>query len=172
MTKKQITPVVGNAGTSRTFFEKIVVNAGIGRASQQPNFEAKLLEQIMRDVAHIAGQRPQVRRAKQSIAGFKVREGQVVGVRVTLRGNRMVDFFERLRTIVLPRVRDFSGIAEDAVDEHGALNLGFKDQLVFPEINPEESTFAFSVGANLVPKGRDRAKAIATYRAMGIPFKK
>ena len=92
----------------RRFFEKIVVDVGVGRLSQTPNFEEKALVQVMRDIADMTGQAPE-RPAKKSIAGFKIRENQIVGVRVTLRRDKMVDFFERLVNIVLPRVRDFCG---------------------------------------------------------------
>lgn len=155
----------------RSMLEKIVVNAGIGRASQQPNFEEKILPQIMRDVSTIAGQKPQIRRTRKSIAGFKIREGQVVGLKVTLRRRKMIDFLTRLLTIVLPRVRDFSGIGQDSVDEGGALNIGFRDQYVFPEINPEESGFAFSLGVNLVPRKHKRAQSMESYKELGVPFK-
>ncbi|MFH0890940.1 MAG: 50S ribosomal protein L5 [Candidatus Liptonbacteria bacterium] len=157
---------------SRAHIEKVVINAGIGRASQQTNFEDKILPQIIRDVSAVAGQKPQVRRARKSIAGFKIREGQVVGLKVTLRRQKMIDFLTRLFTIVLPRVRDFNGIRADAVDEGGALNIGFQDQYVFPEISPEESGFAFSLGVNLVPRKRKRPQNMESYREMGVPFKK
>lgn len=156
----------------RAFLEKAVVDAGVGRLSQTPNFEEKALVQVSRDLALMTGQKPQIRRAKKSIAGFKIREGQIVGVRVTLRRGRMVDFFERLITIVLPRVRDFSGLDVKNVDEHGVLNIGIRDQLVFPEIAPEQSPVSFSLGIALVPQVRNRAKALATWRALGVPLKK
>ena len=148
------------------------MNAGVGRASQQPNFEEKALVQVKHDLALISGQAPQVRRAKKSIAGFKIRQGQIVGVSVTLRGRKMIDFFARLITIVLPRVRDFSGIAPSAIDKGGALNIGFREQFVFPEINPEESPFIFSLGVNIVPRKKSRATAIDAYRRLGVPLKK
>lgn len=154
--------------------EKIVVNAGVGKAGQQAQFEEKTLPQITKDIAFLAGQKPQVRRAKKAIAGFRLREGQVVGLRVTLRGAKMVDFFERLVTIVLPRTHDFRGIANTSIDEGGALHVGFREQFVFPEINPEESTFSFSLGINIVPKTKkkDREKSAAMYQALGVQFKK
>lgn len=167
----------------RRFLEKAVINAGVGRASQQPNFSAQgesvsggegrkdILSQIMRDLSLITGQRPQVRRAKKSIAGFKVREGQIVGLRVTLRGRKMVDFFERLITIVLPRVRDFSGIAQRSVDRGGALSVGFREQYVFPEIIAEESPFSFSLEVTFVPRRKKRDAALDTYRKLGVPLK-
>jgi len=138
---------------ARAFLEKIVINVGVGRLSQQSNFEEKILPQIMRDIAVIAGQAPRVRRAKKSIAGFKVREGQIVGVCVTLRGRRMVDFFNRLIMIVLPRVRDFRGIDPKVVDNGGVLNVGLREHLVFNEINPEESTLIFPLEISVVSQG-------------------
>jgi large subunit ribosomal protein L5 len=152
--------------------DKIVVNAGVGRASQMANFEEKVLPQIVRDISFICGQKPKLARAKKSIAGFKTREGQIVGLQATLRGRAAVDFFERLTTIVLPRVRDFNGIDAKNVDRHGALNIGFKEQLVFPELDPEESTLSFSLGVNIVPKARNREEAVGAYRALGVAFKK
>lgn len=156
----------------RGLLEKAVVDAGVGRLSQQPNFEEKILPQVMRDIAAITGQQPQIRRAKESIAGFKIREGQIVGLRVTLRGAKMVDFFERLITIVLPRVRDFGGLERSAVDQGGTLNVGVRDQLVFPEINAENSPITFSLGASMVPKKKDHGKSLETFLALGVPLKK
>jgi large subunit ribosomal protein L5 len=152
--------------------EKIVVNAGVGRLSQQGNFTEKILPQVIRDLGLLAGQKPQFRSAKKSIAGFKIREGQVVGLRVTLRGRRAVDFFERFLRIVLPRVRDFSGISRRAVDAHGILNVGLKEQLVFPEINPEDSPVIFPLGVNIVPRTKNRAAAMGFYEELGVPFQK
>ena len=152
------------------FLEKIVINAGVGRLSQQPNFEQKIQPQVVRDISVIAGQMPELRKAKKSISGFKTREGQVVGVKVTLRRRKMVDFFERLITIVLPRLRDFRGIDTAFIDDVGTLNLGFTEQMVFPEINPEESPVTFSLGLNIVPRKKRREEAIAEYRKLGVPF--
>ena len=158
--------------TARAFLEKIVVNAGVGRASQAAQFEEKVLPQITRDLAAITGQKPEVRPAKKSIAGFKMREGQIVGTRITLRGKKAVDFFERLITIVIPRVRDFTGIDPHTIDTHGILNIGFKEQYVFPEINPEESIMTFPLGINIVPREKKRPAALEAYRALGVPLKK
>src|SRR6185369_3607817 len=154
----------------RKLLEKIVVNAGVGRAGQQAGFEEKGLVQIMRDIELLAGQHAQVRRSKKSIAGFKMREGQVVGVRVTLRDRKMVDFFERLVRIVLPRVHDFRGIDLGAVDEGGTLNIGFREQFVFPEVNPEESPLTFSLGVNLVLRRKGKEAGIEAYRMLGMPL--
>jgi large subunit ribosomal protein L5 len=155
----------------RSFLEKIVVNAGVGRASQQPNFEDKILPQITKDIAIITGQKPQVRRAKKSIAGFKVRQGQIVGLRATIRGRRMVDFFRRLITIVLPRIRDFKGIDSKSIDRGGALSVGFREQYVFPEISAEESPFTFSLEVTLVPRRTKREAALEAYKKFGVPLK-
>lgn len=154
------------------FMEKIVVNCGVGRLGQNPNFAEKGLAQVSRDLGLITGQKVQPRPSKISIAGFKMREGQIVGLRATLRHKKMIDFFTRLTTIVLPRVHDFRGIAEGAIDEGGVLNIGLKDHVVFPEINPEESPIIFSFQISVVPKVRDRKAAATWYHANGIPFKK
>jgi len=156
----------------RGFLEKIVVDAGVGRMSQLPNFEEKALVQVMKDLAAMTGQKPQFRRAKKSIAGFKIRENQIVGVRVTLRREKMVDFFERLVTIVLPRVRDFRGINRTAIDSHGVLTVGIRDQFVFPEIEPEQSPVGFSLGASIVPKKKDEKYAWEEFTKLGVPMKK
>ncbi|MCR4328299.1 MAG: 50S ribosomal protein L5 [Patescibacteria group bacterium] len=158
---------------ARMIIEKIVVNAGVGRiGGQNQAFEEKILPQITRDIAAITGQKPEPRSARKSIAGFKVREGQVVGVRVTLRRAKMVDFFTKLVTIVLPRVRDFHGIDTGSVDEKGVLNMGVKEQIVFPEIDPETSTFSFSLGINIVPRKKNREEALEAFRALKVPFVK
>ncbi|MEK9180082.1 MAG: 50S ribosomal protein L5 [Patescibacteria group bacterium] len=154
-----------------SFFEKIVIDVGIGRLSSQPNFEEKILPQVMRDVALISGQKPASRPAKKSIAGFKTRQGQVVGLKVTLRGKRMVDFFERMIKMVLPRVKDFGGIKLSAVDDGGSLNIGLREQLVFSEVSPELSPTTFSLGVTVVPKVKNKEKAMEKYRSFGVPLK-
>ena len=156
----------------RTFLEKVVIDAGVGRLSQTPNFEEKALVQVMKDLAAVTGQKPQIRRAKKSIAGFKIREGQIVGLRVTLRKEKMVDFFERLVTIVLPRVRDFNGLELSNVDHGGTLNLGVREHLVFPEISPENSPITFSIGVSAVPKKKDHEKSFSEFKRLGVPLKK
>lgn len=156
----------------RGFLEKIVLDAGVGRMSQMPNFEEKSLVQVMKDISAMTGQKPQIRRAKKSIAGFKIRENQIVGVRVTLRREKMVDFFERLITIVLPRVRDFRGINRTAIDSHGVLTIGVHDQFVFPEIDQGQSPVAFSFGASIVPKEKDAKLSWDEFTKLGVPMKK
>ncbi len=156
----------------RNFLEKIVVDAGVGRLGQTPGFEEKALVQVMRDLALMTGQKAEIRRAKKSIAGFKVREGQIVGLRITLRRDKMVDFFERLITIVLPRMRDFNGLDPKIIDNGGVLNIGLREQGVFPEIAPEQSPIPFSIGIAIVPRIRDRAVAEKAFRTFGVPLKK
>ncbi|KKR88867.1 MAG: 50S ribosomal protein L5 [Candidatus Wolfebacteria bacterium GW2011_GWA2_42_10] len=152
--------------------EKIVVNIGIGRLSQQPNFEEKLLPEIIKDLTSITGQKPAPTPAKKSIAGFKIRKGQIVGLKITLRRRRMRDFLEKLINIVFPRVKDFRGIDLKSVDEKGNLTVGFKEHVVFPEINIETSKVDFGLEINIVSNAGTKEEAIELYKLLGIPFKK
>ncbi len=120
---------------ARRPLEKIVVNVGVGRARQNAQFEEKQLPEILKEIAEITGQKPAPRQAKKAVAGFKTREGDIVGLQVTLRGKRMEDFLTRLIRVVFPRVKDFRGIDPKNVDHAGNLNVGFREQYVFPEIN-------------------------------------
>src|SRR3989344_946457 len=108
--------------------DKIVINSGVGRLSSLPNFEEKILPEIMKELAAITGQKPAPRGAKQSIAGFKIREGNIVGLKITLRGKRMMEFLNRLNSIVLPRLRDFRGLDLKTVDAGGSLSIGLREQ--------------------------------------------
>ena len=153
-------------------FEKVIIQVGVGRAGNNANFEDKYLPQVIRDVAELTGQKPHTASAKKSIAGFKVREGQVVGVRVTLRGKKMVDFLTRFTRIVLPRVRDFAGVPATKIDQGGSLNVGVKEQYVFPEINAERSQNSFSLGITAVAKIKDRAKTVEVLESIAFPFAK
>lgn len=158
--------------TSKNLLEKIVVNIGTGKLSQLANFNDRILPQIVKDLSAITGQHPVNRPAKKSIAGFKLRQGTIVGLQITLRGQKMVDFFERLITIVLPRVHDFKGLKNSSVDAHGTLSIGFREQVVFPEISPEESQYTFPLGVNIVPKNGKKEEIVAAYKALGVPFAK
>ncbi|MFA5052552.1 MAG: 50S ribosomal protein L5 [Parcubacteria group bacterium] len=150
---------------------KIVVSAGIGKMrGQNASFEEKVLPDIISELGNIVGQRPAVRKAKKSVAGFKVRQNDVVGVVATLRGKRKEDFFNKLAKIVLPRVRDFRGVPESKVDGAGNLNLGFKDQFVFPEASPESSKVTFGLEVTLVTEGLTREEAIDFFKEKGIPL--
>lgn len=150
---------------------KVVMNVGVGRLSQQPHFEEKLLPEVMRKVSLIAGQKPAVTRAKKSIAGFKTRGGQVVGVRVTLRHRRMEDFLEKLIRATFPRVRDFRGIPPTNIDKSGNMTIGFRDHTVFPEINAELSKVDFGVEVSIVSNAKNRGEAIALYHRIGMPLR-
>lgn len=153
--------------------EKIVVNTGIGRlATNSINFEEKVLPGIIEEFKAIAGQRPSIRRVRQSIAGFKIREGMVVGLTATLRGKRMKNFVVRLNSIVLPRVRDFRGISLKNIDQNGNLTIGIREHTTFPEIAPEQSKSDFGLEVTLVPKICGREKAIELYRLLGVPLQK
>jgi len=152
--------------------EKIVINVGLGRASGQPNFTDKILPAVSEELSIITGQKPQVRTAKQSIAGFKLRAGTVVGIKVTLRGKRMDDFLKKFVNIVLPRVRDFRGIDTKAIDTNGNLTIGVKEHVVFPEISSELIKTNFGMEITLVPKIRNYGTSMELYKSLGIPFKK
>lgn len=155
--------------------EKVVVNTGIGRLTQQPNFEDKILPAVTQDFAAITGQKPANRPARISISGFKLRQGVVVGLKATLRRKRMEEFLKKLSRVVLPRVRDFRGIDIKNVDLNGNLSFGIKDHLVFTEVSPEHSRTNFGIEVTVVPKSKDvrnREEAIQLYRNIGIPFQK
>jgi large subunit ribosomal protein L5 len=157
--------------SANSFLEKIVVNVGVGRLRQQANFDDRILPDIIKEVAAITGQKPANRAARKSIAGFKVRENEIVGLQVTLRGARMENFLKLTVAAAFPRVKDFRGVEVSQVDENGNLNVGFKDQYVFPEINPEKSRVPFGFQVTLVPRVKNREAAIDFYRSFGVPLK-
>ncbi len=152
--------------------EKIVVNVGIGRLSSQPSFEDKILPELIKELSFITGQKPLSTKAKKSIAGFKIRAGQVIGLKVSLRRKRKDDFLKKLVNVVFPRVRDFRGIDINSVDGTGNLNIGLRDHLVFPEVNAEESKIDFGLEISIVSTAKNRDEAIELYRLLGVPFKK
>ncbi len=158
----------------RENLEKAVINVGVGRmATTNPNFESKVMPELIKELSLITGQKPAHTAAKQSIAGFKLRKGMIVGFKTTLRGKKMVDFVERLNKVVFPRLRDFRGIDLKNVDGGGNLSIGIRDQIVFPEINPETSKINFGLQVTLVPKRvKSRKEAIEFYRKAGVPLKK
>ncbi len=151
--------------------ERVVVNIGVGKKRDQQGFDEKILPEISKELALITGQRPSYRPARKSIAGFKIREGDVVGLKVTLRGQRMADFLTRVINVALPRVRDFRGIDLSNIDEMGNLNFGFRDQTVFPEVDMDTSNVSFGFQVTVVPKKRNRENAIDLYRTIGVPLK-
>jgi large subunit ribosomal protein L5 len=147
---------------------KIVVNVGLGEATQNQ----KLLEKAAEELAAITGQKAIIRRAKKSIANFKVREGQAIGATVTLRGHRMWEFFDRLVNIALPRVRDFRGTSPKAFDGRGNYTLGIREQIIFPEIEYDKVEKITGMNVTIcTTAGRDdHAKALLTH--LGVPFRR
>ncbi len=153
--------------------EKIVVSVGVGRVRQgNAQFDEKVLPEIMKELSLIVGQRPAVRGAKKSIAGFKSREGEIIGIMATLRGKRMEDFLSRLINIALPRVRDFRGIDLKNFDSCGNLTIGVKEHTVFPEINLESSKVNFGLEVTFVAGTKSSKEGVEFYRRLGLPIKK
>ena len=146
---------------------KIVVNMGVGEATQN----AKILEPAVNELGQITGQKPVVTRAKKSIAAFKVREGMPIGAMVTLRGDRMYEFMDRLVTVVLPRVRDFRGVSTKSFDGRGNYTIGLHDQLIFPEISYEKVDKLKGMNVTIVTTARDDNQARALLKQFGMPFK-
>jgi large subunit ribosomal protein L5 len=147
---------------------KIVLNMGVGEATQN----SKLMDAAAADLAIISGQKPVVITAKMSEAGFKLREGQAIGTKVTLRGEAMYDFMDRLVTVILPRVRDFDGVSAKAFDGRGNYSLGMRDQLVFPEIEFDKVDKLFGMSISIVSSAQTDEQGRALLKAFGMPFKK
>ncbi len=147
---------------------KIVVNMGVGEANQN----IKILDAAVDQLAAIAGQRPVIRRARKSIANFKIRDGMPIGCTVTLRGDRMYDFFDRLVSVALPRVRDFRGLATRSFDGRGNYTLGLKDQLVFLEVNYAKVDKVHGMNVTLVTTARTDEEARNLLALLGMPFRK
>jgi large subunit ribosomal protein L5 len=147
---------------------KIVVNCGVGRATQQ----ASLLEGAVADLRVITGQKPLVTKAKKSIAGFKLREGNAIGVKVTLRGDRMWEFFDRLITLTIPRIRDFRGLDPDGFDGSGNYNFGVTEQLIFPEIDYDKVDTVRGMNITIVTTARTDAEGKALLDAFNFPFRR
>ena len=148
--------------------EKIVINVGVGDATQN----SKLLEDAVKDLTTISGQKPVITKAKKSIASFKLREGQAIGCKVTLRGNRMYEFLDKLFTIALPRVRDFRGVSKNSFDGKGNYTLGVKEQLIFPEIEFDKVTKIRGMDVVIVTTANSDKEAYTLLEALGMPFSK
>ncbi len=146
---------------------KIVVNVGLGEATANP----KLLEKAAEEMALITGQKPATRRARKSIANFKLREGQAVGCSVTLRRARMWEFFDRLVNVALPRVRDFKGLSAKAFDGRGNFTLGIREQIIFPEIEYDKIDRVTGMNVTLCTSARNDAEARALLAHLGVPFR-
>jgi large subunit ribosomal protein L5 len=148
--------------------EKIVINVGVGDAI----VNAKVLDDSVRELREIAGQQPVITKAKKSIANFKLREGQAIGCKVTLRGTRMYDFLDKLVSIALPRVRDFRGVSRNAFDGHGNYTLGVKEQLIFPEIDYDKVNKIRGMDIVIVTTARNDDQAFTLLSELGMPFRK
>ena len=146
---------------------KVVVNMGVGEASK----DAKALDGAVRDLTVITGQKPLVTKAKKSIAGFKIREGMPIGAKVTLRGDRMWEFLDRLLSVALPRIRDFRGLAPKGFDGHGNFTLGLTEQLVFPEVDYDKIDKVRGMDITLVTSAETDEQGRALLTALGYPFR-
>lgn len=147
--------------------EKIVINMGVGKATQQ----ASLLDGAVNDLTLIAGQKPIVTKAQKSIASFKLREGQAIGTKVTLRGDKMWEFFDRLISVSIPRIRDFRGLPSKAFDGRGNYTFGVTEQLIFPEIDYDKIDQQRGMDITIVTTARNNSEGKALLEAFGFPFK-
>ncbi|NIO69602.1 MAG: 50S ribosomal protein L5 [Anaerolineae bacterium] len=169
--RKEIVPALMEEFGYRNVMEvprlqKIVVNVGMGEALQ----DVKALDAAARDIATITGQKPIITRAKKSIAGFKLREGNPIGVKVTLRGNRMYDFLDRMCNVALPRRRDFRGVSPDSFDGRGNYTLGFREQLVWPEIDYDSIDKIRGMEVTIVTTAKTDEEARRLLQLFGMPF--
>lgn len=172
MYKSEITPALQKKFNYKNVMqtprlEKVVINVGLGEAIQNP----KAIDSAMEDIMTIAGQKPVVTRAKKSIAAFKLRAGMPIGVKVTLRGNRMYEFVDRLLNIALPRVRDFQGVSGKSFDGRGNYTLGLKEQLIFPEINFDKIDKIRGMDIVFVTTANTDEEAKALLKEFGMPFR-
>lgn len=147
---------------------KITVNVGVGRAQG----DKKIIDNVVSTLTRITGQKPVLTKSRKSISNFKLREGMVVGVMVTLRRQRMYEFFDKLINVTLPRVRDFQGIKKTAVDADGNLNIGFKEHLVFPEIMTDSIEHIHGLEVAVTTTAKNREQGYRLFELLGIPFKK
>ena len=147
--------------------EKITINIGLGEATQN----AKLMDGAVNELTQIAGQKPVVTKATKSIAQFKLREGMPIGCMVTLRGDRMYEFFDRLVNVALPRVRDFRGVSSKSFDGRGNYTLGVKDQLIFPEIDYAKVDKTKGMNVTITTTARTDPEGLALLKGMGLPFR-
>lgn len=146
--------------------EKIVVNMGVGKATEDKN----RIDAAVSDLATITGQRPVVTKAKQSVSGFKLRQGQAIGCKVTLRRKMMYEFLDRLISVVIPRIRDFRGLPKNAFDRAGNYSIGISEQLVFPEISVDKVQFVQGMDITLVVNARNQKESFEMLRRLGLPF--
>jgi large subunit ribosomal protein L5 len=147
--------------------EKLVVSMGVGSALENKN----RLDAAAKDLAQIVGQKPMVCRARKSVAGFKLRKGQDIGLKVTLRGERMYEFLDRLVAVVIPRIRDFRGLSPKAFDQAGNYNLGISEQSVFPEINLDKVEFVQGMNVTIGVRAKKPSDSFALLQKLGVPFR-
>ena len=147
---------------------KIVINMGVGKAQD----DIKILDAAVEELAQISGQRPSIRRARKSIAGFKLREGAPIGCRVTLRGHRMYEFLDRLISVALPRVRDFRGLPTKSFDGRGNYTFGITDQLIFPEVHYAKVDMVRGMNVSIVTTAKSDDESRALLQALGMPFRR
>mgnify|MGYP001593623831 CR=1 FL=1 len=171
MDKKSIQILQKELGVKNVFalpkIVKVVINVGLGRVIK----DEKFLELVLRDLALISGQKPKTTLAKKSIANFKTRQGMVIGAMITLRGQRMRDFIDRLINTALPRTRDFRGLSDTSLDKKGNLTIGIKEHIVFPEVRGEEMKNVFGFEITVVVKAKNKEEALVLYKASGFPIK-
>jgi large subunit ribosomal protein L5 len=147
--------------------KKVVVNVGIGKISR----EKKIIEEVTRDLTMITGQKPALQSARKSVAGFKLRKGMIIGLKVTLRGKRMWDFIQRLIGVALPRIRDFRGIDKKSFDGQGNLTIGIKEHIVFPEMIGEEIEHIFGLEISVVTSAENDEEGYELLKLIGFPLK-
>lgn len=148
--------------------DKICVNVGVGQATQDP----KLIELIVKELEFIVGQKTVVRRSKKAISNFKLREGMPIGVSVTLRRHKMMEFFDRLVNVTMPRIRDFRGLSDKSFDGRGNYTLGIREQIIFPEIDVDKVTKVFGMDITFVTTAKTDQEAYELLKAFGMPFVK
>jgi large subunit ribosomal protein L5 len=170
--QKEIVPTLAKKlGRDNKFslprLQKIVVNMGVGKALQDKN----RMEQAAEHLAQITGQKAQIRKARIAVSGFRLREGNEIGCRVTLRGRRMYEFLDRMISIALPRIRDFRGVNPKSFDGHGNYSLGLTEQSVFPEIDPDKVTFVQGMDITFVTSTDNDDEARELLRGFGMPFR-
>ena len=170
--QKEITPALAQKLGRKNVLslprlQKIVVNMGVGKALQDKN----RMEQSAEQLTQITGQKAQVRKAKKAVSGFRLREGNEIGCRVTLRGRRMYEFLDRLISIALPRIRDFRGVNPKSFDGHGNYSMGLSEQSVFPEIDPDKVTFVQGMDVTFVTSTDNDDEARELLRGFGMPFR-
>jgi large subunit ribosomal protein L5 len=146
--------------------EKITINMGVGEATQNP----KLLDAAVRELGQVTGQRPVITKARKSVSAFKLREGMAIACMVTLRGDRMYEFFDRLTNIALPRVRDFRGVSTKSFDGRGNFTLGIRDQLIFPEIDYNKVEKTKGMNVSITTTARTDAEGLSLLKNLGMPF--